>query len=297
MDTPANIDRPTLVAPDGAPLVREGDVFVSAAGQRFPVEGKIVRMLDAVDAPLAAELRAQEAALPIYLDRTQLMTRYEDDLIDSVLDVAGDLKGQVLDAGCGVGVLGRRRPDLEMVGLDASMTLLRNVGPGYKLLVECSAEKLPFAPGSFDVVVCMNALHHVVSPENAVAEFARVLRPGGFLVTVDPRKLPGIETAKRFFRRGNDAYAETHKAFRVDEYRQLVAGGGRFEIEELRLVGCLAPLYAGGMDALNLNARVPGAQALLTPLQRIDRTLVGVVRQMGLNIVVRARRADSTSHA
>jgi ubiquinone/menaquinone biosynthesis C-methylase UbiE len=45
--------------------------------------------------------------------------------------------------------------------------------------VECDAERLPFAEGSFDFVFGHAVLHHIPDLERAFAEFARVLRPGG----------------------------------------------------------------------------------------------------------------------
>jgi SAM-dependent methyltransferase len=50
--------------------------------------------------------------------------------------------------------------------------------------------ELPFAAGSFDLVVCFTMLHHVPSPERQdrlFAEAARVLRPGGTLAGSDSR--------------------------------------------------------------------------------------------------------------
>lgn len=55
------------------------------------------------------------------------------------------------------------------------------------------AERLPFEAGSFDAVVCECALCTFPDKPTAVAEFARVLKPGGRLgvtdVTVDPDRL------------------------------------------------------------------------------------------------------------
>src|SRR5262245_34667852 len=44
------------------------------------------------------------------------------------------------------------------------------------------ARALPFADGSFDVVVCNSALEHVADEGGAVAEIRRVLKPGGRLI-------------------------------------------------------------------------------------------------------------------
>jgi ubiquinone/menaquinone biosynthesis C-methylase UbiE len=52
-------------------------------------------------------------------------------------------------------------------------------------LVRAFAERLPFAGGSFDVVVSASALHYFREPGQALEEMRRVLRPGGRLVVTD----------------------------------------------------------------------------------------------------------------
>lgn len=46
-------------------------------------------------------------------------------------------------------------------------------------------EKLPFRPGSFDLVTCRVALHHFPQPERALAEMVRVCRREGLVVVID----------------------------------------------------------------------------------------------------------------
>jgi SAM-dependent methyltransferase len=46
---------------------------------------------------------------------------------------------------------------------------------------QCDATDLPFPHGSFDTVVANHVLYHLDDPAAALREFARVLRPGGWL--------------------------------------------------------------------------------------------------------------------
>jgi ubiquinone/menaquinone biosynthesis C-methylase UbiE len=48
-----------------------------------------------------------------------------------------------------------------------------------------SAEQFPYANATFDLVTCRVAAHHFSSPESFIAETARVLKPGGYLILID----------------------------------------------------------------------------------------------------------------
>ncbi len=90
-----------------------------------------------------------------------------------------------LEVGCGEGRVARDLADRghRVTGLDASPTLLRaaaEADPG-ATYVEGDAQALPFDDASFDLVVAYNALMDVRDMPAAVAEAARVLRPGGRL--------------------------------------------------------------------------------------------------------------------
>ena len=102
---------------------------------------------------------------------------------------------RLLDVGTGTGAvlaaLARRgdRP-CHATGVDASEAMLARVGPlprGWAL-VRADIKALPFASGSFDVAIVSYLLHVLDAPARipALREIARVLRPGGLVVTVTP---------------------------------------------------------------------------------------------------------------
>jgi ubiquinone/menaquinone biosynthesis C-methylase UbiE len=71
----------------------------------------------------------------------------------------------------------------EMLATTAALAARRGVG---NLTTEIAdAEALPFPDVSFDLITCRLAFHHFPAPERALAEFARVLRPGGVLGFTD----------------------------------------------------------------------------------------------------------------
>lgn len=112
----------------------------------------------------------------------------------AVLDLAGPMAGlDVLDVGCGDGAyaLEAARAGARVVGVDASaptVAAARAAAAPASLPVafqEGAAEQLPFGGKRFDLVLAVTALCFMADPAVAVAEMARVLRPGGRLVLGD----------------------------------------------------------------------------------------------------------------
>jgi ubiquinone/menaquinone biosynthesis C-methylase UbiE len=52
--------------------------------------------------------------------------------------------------------------------------------------VQADAQHLPFADNTFDAARIDRTLQHIADPPQAIAEMARVVRPGGWVVAVDP---------------------------------------------------------------------------------------------------------------
>jgi SAM-dependent methyltransferase len=92
----------------------------------------------------------------------------------------------ILDAGCGTGgLIARLRgvgPGWRFTGLDfmplACELARERCGPEIPIH-EGSVEALPFPDGTFDAVLSSDVLCQIDHPETALAEFRRVLRPGG----------------------------------------------------------------------------------------------------------------------
>lgn len=105
---------------------------------------------------------------------------------------AGMARGRrILEAGVGTGLsLGYYRPECEVYGCDLSEDMLRRARDkvrqrglahvkGLQVMDVC---RLGYAEGTFDAVVAQFLITLVPDPEGALAEFARVLRPGGEIV-------------------------------------------------------------------------------------------------------------------
>ncbi|MFE7036617.1 class I SAM-dependent methyltransferase [Streptomyces sp. NPDC057621] len=105
---------------------------------------------------------------------------------DAVLGLLPDGTRTLLDVACGTGTVTRRllAAGLDVTGADAAYGMLSRAAervPGRVVLAD--ARRLPFPDDSFDAVSAIWLLHLLDDAELVVAEAARVLRPGGVLVT------------------------------------------------------------------------------------------------------------------
>jgi demethylmenaquinone methyltransferase/2-methoxy-6-polyprenyl-1,4-benzoquinol methylase len=97
--------------------------------------------------------------------------------------------GLLLDAGGGTGrVSSQLLPFVAGVVLsDSSAGMLKQASrkPGL-LPVQTTAETLPFASGSFDRILVVDALHHFRDQKRAMSDLIRVLAPSGRLLIQEP---------------------------------------------------------------------------------------------------------------
>ena len=96
----------------------------------------------------------------------------------------------VADLGCGAGhVAALVAPFVgRVIGVDASPAMLAAAAdavPANVDLRQGTLEALPIGDAEIDLALLVLVLHHVPDPARAVAEAARVLRPGGRLIIVD----------------------------------------------------------------------------------------------------------------
>ncbi len=101
----------------------------------------------------------------------------------------------ILDVGCGQGKslieLSRRFAPQQIIAVDADPDARQRAALS---IAQCSvpvtfhhsnAAQLPLADHSVDMVFCHQTLHHIVAQEAALAEFYRVLKPGGVLLLAE----------------------------------------------------------------------------------------------------------------
>ena len=106
-----------------------------------------------------------------------------DDLEIAALEPFGRGK-EVLECGCGTGLLLERISSFasRAEGCDLSPGMLEKARGRGLSVREASVTALPYADASFDVACSFKVLAHVQEIEKALAEMARVVRPGGYVL-------------------------------------------------------------------------------------------------------------------
>lgn len=116
--------------------------------------------------------------------------------------------GAWLDAGCGSGTFSRilAGQGRSVIGLDASLAMLAEAKAArtpanLSFMPVETVERLPFADGSFDGLLCLSVLEYLEDPLAVLAEMARVLRPGGVAVFSVPHRRSVVRRAQKVCRR------------------------------------------------------------------------------------------------
>jgi SAM-dependent methyltransferase len=91
----------------------------------------------------------------------------------------------ILEVGCGEGMMFEESA-VRPVQMDVSMTRVRRAFGKAQFLLCADGYHLPFASGSFEVVLLVAVLEHTREPWRILAETLRVLRPGGRAIMVVP---------------------------------------------------------------------------------------------------------------
>lgn len=149
---------------------------------------------------------------------------------------AGGRRGlRLLDAGCGTGFnLLALAPLAASLGIDLSPEAIRFCRERGVRALRGSVLALPFADAAFDLVTSFDVIYHDWVPDDraAVAEMARVLRPGGVLLV----RVPALEA----LRGAHDAEVLTRRRYTRGELAALVRGAG---LEVARATYCNSLLF------------------------------------------------------
>jgi ubiquinone/menaquinone biosynthesis C-methylase UbiE len=126
-----------------------------------------------------------------YFEEIEIYRYYDQPFIHKFAQFSRYRGKEVLEIGFGAGTdfIQWLRSGSVATGIDLTEEGLANLQQRIKVyglpqpreLVVGSAEKLPFATGSFDLVYSFGVLHHCADTPRALAEAVRVLRPGGEL--------------------------------------------------------------------------------------------------------------------
>lgn len=186
----------------------------------------------------------------------------------------------VLDAGCGTGGfirrLGAAHPDWRLSGLDvmpiACAAARARCRPEVEIR-EGSVTALPYDDGTFDAVTSADVLYQLDRPALALAEFYRVLRPGGVVVL----NLP----AYRWLWSYHDEAVHSRHRFVRREVNALLAEAGfderwlsHWNALPLPLVWAKRKLFRTRHDTSDVKLSSPPVEAILNGVMAIEHAWI-----------------------
>lgn len=169
-------------------------------------------------------MEPEQYALMARVERAHWWYRGMRSLVGALLDahLVPGLPRRVLDAGCGTG---GTTAWLRRYGTVVGIDLAAEAAPfwarsGLRAMARASVVALPFPADCFDLVTCFDVLYHrrVGDEGAALAEFRRVLRPGGLLLV----RVPAYD----WLQGGHDAAVHTRRRYTRGEMVAAVRAAG-----------------------------------------------------------------------
>lgn len=194
----------------------------------------------------------------------------------------------VLDVYCGARPYDDLLPDgARCIGLD--------IDDLYGVADVVTADFLPFADQSFDLVMCLQAFHYVEDARRGVAEFRRVLRPGGAVLVM----LTLVWEYDRTILEHRYTGPELAALFEEWDHVEVLENGGRavcwatltgcmLNAAERRLLGLPAPLRLPLRAALRVV--YVGLSVTAVAMDRVERRWPNDPYTLPMNVLLTARR-------
>ncbi len=122
-----------------------------------------------------------------------------------------DPDSRILDVGCGPTCTARLFTRGQKIYLDPLLdSYVKTYGDRFPQgdKIRAVAENMPLRDNSFDLVICVNALDHMIDPVVVLKEMGRVLREGGILVLGNFLHPPKIAAVRKFIEKWMPAFRE-----------------------------------------------------------------------------------------
>lgn len=175
----------------------------------------------------------------------------------------------------------------DTVGANAIRTLQERFGLKDMTVYEKFAEEIGFPEGSFDVVYVRQAMHHAYDLTKFVSECARVLKPGGILLTVRDHVIYNPEDKQWFLEKHPlHKFYGGENAFTSEEYKNAMYTAGLEIVKELKFFDTPINYFPISSEDLNLY-RTDKAKYYRTALRKKIGPLAGIP---GLASIYRMKR-------
>lgn len=199
----------------------------------------------------------------------------------------------VLDVGAGSGYYGQQMSaaGANAVLMDLSRTVLeqaRAAGTNAVGYVCCDASAMPFAPKSFDKVLCTEVLEHLPDAPQALLECARVMQDDGELVVTTPSRWSPMNLAYGIKRKVRGYEFNEHLTeYTIAGFKDLVKQS--FVLQALNFANFLVPYP---FDQFLITAQ---SSRLIGALKWIEETLARTpgLRRLGWTMIATCKKKAS----